>query len=161
MKRQLVERAQSGDTEAFSALTADILPRLYAVATLVLRDVDLASDAVQDALLRAWLDLPSLRDPVRFDPWLHRLLLRACYRAARNRRSRRVTEIQMAVDQPANHDVARTFELHDQLERGFVRLSIDQPLGTYQSRLRRATETMRAALEADQRVPAIAPEMSR
>jgi DNA-directed RNA polymerase specialized sigma24 family protein len=38
--------------------------RLEAVARLILRDPELARDAVQDAYIRAWRDLPSLRDPI-------------------------------------------------------------------------------------------------
>jgi RNA polymerase sigma-70 factor (ECF subfamily) len=184
MHRQLVEQARHGDADAFSALAADVLPRLYGVARLILREDDAASDAVQDALFRAWLDLPALRDPDRFDAWLHRLLVRACYRAARRTRSRRIAEIRLAPDHPTSVDMARATELNDQLERGFRHLSIDHrtalvlrhylglslaeaaealdvPLGTVQARVSRATDAMRAALEADQRLPAITAEASR
>ena len=82
MQRELVIRAQGGDVEAFSTLTAGRSGRLLAAARLILRQDDRAADAVQDALLQAWIDLRSLRDPDRFDAWLHRLLVRACYRAA-------------------------------------------------------------------------------
>ena len=77
MERDLVVRAQHGDVDAFSALTAGRTGRLYAAARLVLRDEDLAADAVQDALFLAWRDLRALRDPDRFDGWLHRLLVHA------------------------------------------------------------------------------------
>ena len=90
MQRDLVIRAQGGDLDAFSALTAGPTNRLFAAARLILRDDEHAADAVQDALLQAWLDLRGLRDPDRFDAWLHRLLIRACYRAARHRREREV-----------------------------------------------------------------------
>src|SRR5512143_4333405 len=93
MQRDLVVRAQRGDLDAFSALTAATTDRLFGAARLILRDDGHAADAVQDALLQAWLDLRGLRDPDRFDAWLHRLLVRACYRAARRRRDREVVEI--------------------------------------------------------------------
>ena len=89
MQHDLVVQAQRGDVEAFSALTAGRTNRLYAAARLILRDDEQAADAVQDALLQAWLDLRSLRDPDRFDAWLRRLLVRACYRAAKRRRTAR------------------------------------------------------------------------
>ena len=89
MQQDLVVRAQGGDLDAFSELTAGRTGRLYAAARLILRDDERAADAVQDALLQAWLDLRGLRDPERFDAWLHRLLVRACYRAAKRHRSRR------------------------------------------------------------------------
>jgi RNA polymerase sigma-70 factor (ECF subfamily) len=78
---ELIARAQAGDVDAFSALTAPRMHRLYAVARLVVRDDDAAADAVQDALVSAWRDLPSLRDSSRFDAWLRRLLVRSCRRA--------------------------------------------------------------------------------
>jgi RNA polymerase sigma-70 factor (ECF subfamily) len=96
MQRDQVVRAQAGDLDAFSALTVGRTDRLYAAARLILRDDDQAADAVQDALLQAWLDIRGLRDPDRFDAWLHRLLVRACYRAAKRRRTRDIVEIKVA-----------------------------------------------------------------
>src|SRR3712207_564768 len=92
--RDLVERAQQGDLDAFSTLTVGRTARLYQAARLILRDATLAEDVVQDSLVQAWQDLRGLRDPDKFDAWLHRLLIRACYRAAdRARRRARVEEI--------------------------------------------------------------------
>jgi RNA polymerase sigma-70 factor (ECF subfamily) len=77
-QRGLVERARGGDHDAFTALVDQTIARLDAAARLVLRDRELARDAVQEALIRAWRDLPGLRDPERFDAWLHRLAVNAC-----------------------------------------------------------------------------------
>jgi RNA polymerase sigma-70 factor (ECF subfamily) len=182
MRRDLVLRAQRGDVEAFSAMTLACSDRLYAAARLILRDDDRAFDAVQDALLQAWVDLRGLRDPDRFDAWIYRLLIRGCYRAAGQQRRRDVTEIDLGpTHQPATSDAQRQVALHDQLARGFERLSREQravvvlhhyvglslveaagvlqiPLGTMQSRLSRALQTMRAAIEADDRTPTFASE---
>ena len=73
MQRDLVEAARRGDHEAFEVLASTAGDRLYATARLILRSSDLAEDAVQEALIRAWRQLPSLRDPDRFDAWLYRL----------------------------------------------------------------------------------------
>jgi len=185
MQRDLVVRAQGGDVDAFSALTAGRTDRLYAAARLILRDDEGAADAVQDALLRAWLDLRGLRDPDRFDAWLHRLLIRACHRAADRRRQREIGEIHVASAlESTTPDAQRTVAVRDQLDRGFRRLSAEQravivlhhylglslaeaaevlsiPLGTMQSRLSRATQAMRAALEADERPVVVAAEVAR
>ena len=80
MRRDLVERAMAGDHDAFSELARVSIGRLYATARLILRDDGRAEDATQEALVAAWRDLSALRDPDRFDAWLHRLLVRACYR---------------------------------------------------------------------------------
>jgi DNA-directed RNA polymerase specialized sigma24 family protein len=77
MQHDLVVRAHAGDLDSFAALTAGRTDRLFAVARLILRDDEQAADAVQDSLLQAWLNLRGLRDPDRFDAWLHRLLVRA------------------------------------------------------------------------------------
>ena len=177
MERDLVVRAQQGDADAFSVLTAGRTGRLLAAARLILRHEDRAADAVQETLLRAWLDLRGLRDPDRFDAWLHRMLVRSCYRAARGHRAREVTEIDMAdAAEPAVRDTQHDVAVRDQLDRGFQRLSpehrtvivlrlylglsqaetadaLDVPLGTVQSRLDRATRAMRASLAADDRMP--------
>jgi DNA-binding beta-propeller fold protein YncE len=86
MQRELVERAISGDHDAFSVLARASIGRLYSIATLILRDGDRAQDAVQDALVSAWRDVRAIRDPDAWDAWLHRLTVRACYRADPARR---------------------------------------------------------------------------
>ena len=75
MERALVERASQGDREAFDVIMSSVVDRLFAVARLILRDADRAEDAVQETLVACWRDLPSLRDPDRFDAWLRRLLI--------------------------------------------------------------------------------------
>ena len=72
MQRDLVERARKGDHDAFAELAAAAISHLDGAAWLILRDPDQAKDAVQNALVRAWRVLPTLRDPDRLDAWLHR-----------------------------------------------------------------------------------------
>ena len=64
-QRDIVERARQGDHDAFAMLVDVHLARLDAAARLILRDAELARDAVQEGLIRAWRDLPGLRDPDR------------------------------------------------------------------------------------------------
>ena len=92
MQRDLVERAMVGDREAFTELGGLWIDRLYATARLILRDGDRAQDATQEALIAAWRDIKGLRDPDRFEPWLRRLLVNACYREARSIRRRWAAE---------------------------------------------------------------------
>jgi DNA-directed RNA polymerase specialized sigma24 family protein len=82
----LVQQAQGGDAEAFDSLARTVGDRCLAIAVRILRDVDLAEDAVQAALITAWTELRTLRDPSRFEPWLHRILTHQCYAEARRRR---------------------------------------------------------------------------
>jgi RNA polymerase sigma-70 factor (ECF subfamily) len=174
MQRGLVERAMNGDHDAFAELARYSITRLYATARLILRDEARAEDATQEALVSAWRDLPGLRDPDRFEAWLHRLLVRACYREARRARLRSVVEIHVVPPDLAGTDIARSLAERDELERGFCRLNAEQrallvlryylglsldeaaealgiPPGTAKSRLHRAVQAMRAALDADAR----------
>ena len=178
MRNELVQRAQQGDHEAFGALVHGVIARLYATARLILRDSDRAEDAVQDALIEAWRDIRGLRDPDRLDAWLHRLLVRSCYRAAKRDRRRQIVEIPLAFDHDTPvPDGLASIGIRDQLERAFARLPSDHrtilvlayyadlsladvsvalgiPLGTTKSRLHRATDALRAALAADERAAA-------
>jgi len=175
--RELVIRAREGDRDAFSELVARSIGRLTAVARMVLRDEYAAQDAVQEASIEAWRSLPGLRDPDAFEGWLRRLLMRACFRAIRKNKRVGMIELQMTpADEPAIFGLERQLDMHDQLERGLARLAPDLravvvlvyyldlpyaqaaeamgvPVGTMKSRLNRATQVLRAELEADDRVP--------
>ena len=107
MQQELVERARRGDHDAFATLAGAAIFRLDAAARLILRDPDQAKDAVQETLVRAWRDLPTLRSPDRFDAWLHRLLYRACIDEARRLRRHRVDVELSPIDSPdgRRHDV--------------------------------------------------------
>ena len=176
MQVALVERARAGDEEAFASLARAAGDRLLAIAYRILRDLGVAEDAVQQTLVLAWRELPSLRDVERFDAWLHRLLVHACYReAARRRRWAANVRVLPVEGHPAPDSGVSVID-RDQLERGFRRLQPEQravfvfhhylgltlpevagqlgvPLGTVKSRLHYATNSLRAALEADQRSP--------
>src|SRR4051812_37690325 len=93
MQQELVQRAQEGDHDAFEALVRVSLARLYKTARFILHDPEQAQDAVQDALIEAWRDMRALRDAARLDAWLHRLLIRACYRVAKHERRHTVLEV--------------------------------------------------------------------
>src|SRR5262245_30666472 len=116
-QRGLVERAQRGDHDAFAVLAGEAIARLDAAARLILRDGELARDAVQEALVRCWRDLPTLRDVERFDGWLHRLLVNACLDLVR-RRQRRAIEVELTPLQvPTTADFSREIVERDQLDR--------------------------------------------
>ena len=177
MDTDLVIRAQHGDEEAFASLAVAAGDQLHAVAHRILRDLDLAEDATQQALLAIWQHLPRLRDPTRFDAWSYRLLVRACYAVGRRERAWTPNLRLLPADEPKQADASGMVIDRDQLERAFRRLSIEHravvvlhhyldwplervaealgiPAGTARSRLHRATSALRAAIDADARPPA-------
>lgn len=124
-RRELVERAARGDHDAFAVLATAASARLDAAARLILRDRDLAQDAVQDALVRAWRDLPGLRDPDRFDAWLHRLLVHAALDELRRRRRRPLTSDLLPGDGPTTADAAGNLSDRDLVERALGNLEAE------------------------------------
>jgi len=171
-----VDLAREGDEEAFTDLARAVGDRLMAIAYRILRDVDRAEDAVQQTLVTAWRELPKLRDPDRFDAWLRRILVHACYTEARRRRDWAANVRVLPVDGPAGGDDLASVIDRDRLERAFRRLSPEQaavfvlhhyvglslpeiaaelgvPLGTVKSRMHYASSALRAGLDADARTP--------
>ena len=182
MHQALVDQAKRGDREAFDALARTVGDRCMAIAFRILRDADRAQDAVQAALIVAWRELRTLRDPDRFEPWLHRILTNECYAEAR-RRSRWSTAQVRLLPMPGQTESGeiRAVNDRDQLDRAFRRLTLEQrsilvfhhyvglplpevadrlgiPLGTAKSRLHHATSALRASLDADSRSPSTSQE---
>jgi RNA polymerase sigma-70 factor (ECF subfamily) len=173
MQDDLVAQAQGGDPQAFEALLRGCADRLYAIAYRIVRDPDRAEDALQQALIRIWEDLPSLRDPARFDAWTYRLVVRASYREA-GRERRLAARVREITTDPTGDDGVGEIVDRDEVERVFRRLTpehravlvlryfvglsiaevadaLDIPTGTAASRLHYAVRCLRAAYEADAR----------
>src|SRR5215211_1583861 len=125
MDPELVIRAQRGDEEAFASLAVAVGDRLHAVSHRILRDIDLAEDATQQALLTIWRDLPQLHDPARFDAWSYRLLVRACYAEGRRTRTWSPNLRILPADMPSESGGLDTVVQRDQLETAIRRLSVD------------------------------------
>ena len=171
MDRDLVERARKGDREAFAILVHQVSDGLYAVAWRILRDTGLAEDALQNALVLAWRRLPKLRDHERFEAWIHRILVHACYDESQRTKSWRTTVTVLPIELPGSSDGTSTIDDRDELARAFRHVSIEQravfvlhhylglprvevaellgiPAGTARSRLHYATAGLRVALTA-------------
>ena len=176
-QRGLVEQARGGEHDAFTALVDLTIARLDSAARLILRDPELARDAVQEAYIRAWRELPGLRDPDRFDAWLHRIIVNACLDLTRRRR-RRVIEVDLEpIDAAAPSDIAGDVADRDLLDGALRRLdpghravvvlhfylgmplpdvaaAIGIPVGTARSRLHYSLVAMRASVVGQPTMPA-------
>lgn len=184
--RDLVERAKRGDRDAFATLASGYADRCYAIAYRIVRDAYRAQDATQQALIGAWRDLPSLRDPDRFEAWLTRLVVHACYAELRAER-RHVARVRVLTaftsDTDSRSDPAPAVADREALDHAFRRLTPEQravvvshhylgyplteiaeslgiPVGTARSRLHYAVRQLRAALDADARNVATSQERS-
>jgi RNA polymerase sigma factor (sigma-70 family) len=174
MDLTLVEAARSGDEEAFASIARGSADRLFVVAHRILRDIGRAEDAVQQTLVAAWRDLPALRETERFEAWLHRILVHACYAEAKRASRWSAIVAILPVDGFATRDTTQDIVARDALDRGFRRLPAEQraafvlrhhlgwsvaeiaenlgvPIETIRSRIRYAKSTLRAALDADAR----------
>ena len=174
VQAELITAAQRGDAEAFAALARLSADRLFAVAVRVTRDRYRAEDALQQALIATWSELPRLRDPERFEAWTYRLVVRFAVQEARAARRPNREIFVLAERERSRADTSTDVATRDQLERGFRRLTPEQravlvlhfyagqslaeiadvigvPLGTVGSRLHYAKRALRAALEADNR----------
>lgn len=172
MRVRLVEQAQHGDDVAFAALVDQDGDLCYAIAYRILRDTERAQDAVQQAFLLAWRELPTLRDPERFSQWLRRLLVNACYEELRRYRRWTSRIRTLPVDGPSAPDPIVSVDDRDALDRAFSRLTpehravfvlhhhaglplteiaatVGVPVGTVKSRLHHATRNLRAAIALD------------
>ena len=177
MRGQLVGEAQRGDRDAFAELMRIEGGRLYALAYRILRDPHLAQDAFQEASLSAWRRLPTLRDPDRFEAWIHRILVHACYAESRKRTRWRASVRVLELEGSRSVDVAPAVLDRDELERGFRELTLEHravfvlhhyvglsmgevaetlgiPAGTARSRLHYATEALRRAMAREVAEPA-------
>lgn len=184
--RELVERASRGDRDAFAALATACADRCYAIAYRIVRDPYRAQDATQQALIGAWRDLPSLRDADRFDAWLTRLVVNACYVELRSQR-RHVARVRVvtgvALQSDAERDPATSVADRDALDHAFRQLTPEQravvvshhylgyplteiadslgiPVGTARSRLHYAVRQLRAVLDSEARNVATSQERS-
>src|SRR6187549_2587898 len=170
--RDLVVRARAGDREAFTVLVHQVSDSLFAVAHRILRDTGLAEDALQNALVLAWRRLPKLRDPERFEAWIHRILVHACYDESQRARQWSAQVRVLPLDGPSTPDGSAVLADRDELERAFRQLTVEQravfvlhhylglplvevaellgiPAGTARSRLHYAIAELRDALTAD------------
>ena len=138
----------------------------------ILRDSSLAEDALQNALVLAWRRIPHLREPERFEAWIHRILVHACYDESQRARQWTANVRVLPMDGPSTPDGSAAVADRDELERAFRRLPVDQravfvlhhylglplveiaelleiPAGTARSRLHYATRALRDGLTAD------------
>jgi RNA polymerase sigma-70 factor (ECF subfamily) len=168
-RTDLVSRARGGDGHAFAALVEPLIDAALGSAVLIAGRAD-AEDAVQDALVNAWLGLTRLREPEAFPAWFRRQVVRSALRAARKRRATDTLDDQW----PDAADAIERGVAQRQLARAFQRISVGDrvvltlhyfwglataesaeilqvPAGTVKSRVHAALQRLRAEFDAEER----------
>jgi RNA polymerase sigma-70 factor (ECF subfamily) len=162
--------------ERFLRLAGRELDRAYRLAGLLLSDRNEAEDATQEALLRAWRNLGSLRDQAGFAAWFDRILVNVCRDRLRRRAKIRFLPLEVdGVERPVA-DPFRTLLDRDEATRALAGLEPDErvvvvlhfwadltlaavaertgwPVGTVKSRLHRALGKLEARLDAPSETP--------
>ncbi len=100
-----VERARSGDHEAYRVLVERYQGRAYRLAARILGDADLARDAVQDGFLKAYRSLDRFEGRSGFYTWLYRLIFNLCIDMNRRDKSSRHVEWDDDVARDITHGV--------------------------------------------------------
>lgn len=166
----LVTLVRAGHAHAGERLAARWYPRLLRTAQRVLRDADMAQEAVQDAWTAICKGWPRLSDPAKFPAWAFGILHRKCVDrirlAARTRTRQRDIEM---VPEPSS---APRGELRHALNQAFGRLTPDHriaailyfaegltlsevavvtgvPVGTAKSRIFHARKHLKSILEGE------------
>jgi RNA polymerase sigma factor (sigma-70 family) len=167
-REELVIAARSGDRQAFASLVESESPAAYRLLLVILRSEADAQDALQDAFIRAWRDLPSLRDPARWSAWFRRLLVRAALDRGRRERSTREVMARLVPSNPTPDPAAAVADRDEilrvvgrlpaedrallvlrfgaDLELPDVAAALGIPLGTAKSRLHRLLARLRIEL---------------
>lgn len=177
---ELIRLAVSGDRDAFDGLIRPRLDRLFRMAVAITRSHADARDATQEACVKAWRDLPRLRDHGAFDAWLNQIVVNAARMAVRSRGRKQVREVSRddkvhgSPREPVVRSETDAFADADAIRRAFERLdgttrallvlhyvegasladiaaSTGSPVGTVKWRLSNARKALQRALEAEER----------
>jgi RNA polymerase sigma factor (sigma-70 family) len=177
LERELVSAAKRGDETAFARLIEAEAPRVYRAVLAVVRSPQDAQEVIQDASVRAWRQLHSLRDEGRFPAWYRQIAVRVAIDTA-GRKKHRVREIELDPDAfdardgvakpdpstgwderlavlealsnlPADDRAILGLRYGADLEVPDVAATLGIPLGTAKSRLHRALSRLAAAMEVD------------
>jgi RNA polymerase sigma factor (sigma-70 family) len=173
----LLEAARTGDEDAFRALVEPHMPTAYRIALLIVLDRELARDAVQEALLRAYRGLKPLRPDTHFKAWFNRLVVNEARRLARRqwRQPALLQELpEIAAPGDSPEDMLLAQESREQIWTAIARLdelyrtvlvlryyqgmtdteiadALDLPVGTVKSRLHSARQWLQRQLGSEER----------
>ena len=101
----LVKQCLAGDAGAFGPLVERYQRVLFTVAMRMLGDYDEATDAAQNALVKAYRKLHTFDESQRFFSWVYRILVNECLNARRAQRGREPLAEDLAIDRNPADDL--------------------------------------------------------
>ncbi|WP_068497180.1 sigma-70 family RNA polymerase sigma factor [Paenibacillus kribbensis] len=112
-----VKKAQHGDRRAFVNIIREVENDLYGMAYSILRNEQDSADALQEAILKAYKSLGTLRDESLFKTWMYRIIINESNKLAKKRsRSVAVSEFSHQVGVSGEYENIELYEAVDQLE---------------------------------------------
>lgn len=93
---ELVERARSGNAEAFRELVRAFTPRVFAVARNLVNNPGDAEDVTQEVFFKVYAKLDSFREDAAFSTWLYRVTLNAAADFRKRRRHEKAVSLDEA-----------------------------------------------------------------
>ncbi len=123
----VVRRCQKGDRDAFAAIIEQHRSVLFGTAYLMTRDRQMAEDAVQEALVKMWQHIGSLRNPAGLKAWLVRIVVNEVRQLARKKTVTTLT-LEELPDPPGDDGAAVVagVEIRQDLARALAMLPPDQ-----------------------------------
>ena len=162
--RKIIERVLKGDTEAFNLLVRQWEKPIYNFIVRMIGDRDEAMDLCQDAFMKAYRELGTLKDLDRFSAWLYRIAHNTCFSRLRKdqgktfvelepeiRASRMPIESRLAVEKalqelPEDQREVVVLKVFQDLKFEEIAAIQDAPVSTVKSRLYMGFEKLRSIL---------------
>ena len=134
--RELVERCQRGDLDAYGVLVGRYRGKVYGLAFSMLRHEQDATDLCQEAFVRGWQAIRKFRKDASFYTWIYRITTNLAIDFARRRDRQPTTPFEEEIDpdidasvqeppstNPSPVDEAQRKELRDQIDAALLELS--------------------------------------
>jgi RNA polymerase sigma-70 factor (ECF subfamily) len=162
--RRIIERVLDGDTEAFNLLVRRWEKPIYNFILRMIGDREEAMDLCQDAFMKAYSELHSLKDKDRFSGWLYRIAHNLCFSRLRTARGKTFVElmpdalsapnpveIQLAVEKalrqlPDDQREVVVLKVYHRLKFEEIAAIQDAPVSTVKSRLYMGFEKLKSVL---------------
>lgn len=77
---ELIQKAQTGDTEAFTKIVLEFENDLYKIAKTRIKNEADIEDAIQETMIETYKSIKKLKEPQKLKKWLIKILINKCNR---------------------------------------------------------------------------------